>query len=114
MLKAQVLGRQPGAGGRHKERIDAEEVEKIAKEIFASQINGLPVRKVMVAQKADIAQELYVGITVDGYRGKAVVVVSTAGGVHIEETARNAPEKIASAQIDPAPAFILTRRGRFL
>ena len=105
MLKAQVLVGSRGLAGGIKSASDPKELEKIAKEIFASQINGLPVRKVMVAQKADIAQELYVGITVDGYTGKAVVVVSTAGGVHIEETARKTPEKIASARIDPGRDF---------
>ena len=50
----------------------------------------------------EIAKELYVGITVDGYSGKPVIVVSTEGGVLIEETARTSPEKIASMHIDPS------------
>jgi succinyl-CoA synthetase beta subunit len=105
MLKAQVLAGSRGLAGGIRSASTPREVENVARELFGSHINGLPVRKVMVAQKAEIAQELYVGVTVHGYTGKAVVVVSTAGGVHIEETARTSPEKIASAQIDPAHGF---------
>ncbi len=105
MLKAQVLAGSRGLAGGVRSASTPQEVERIAQELLGSHINGLPVRKVMVAQKAEIAQELYVGVTVHGYTGKAVVVVSTAGGVHIEETARTSPEKIASAQIDPTRGF---------
>src|SRR5208282_2030664 len=49
--------------------------------------------------------ELYVGITVHGYSGRPVIVVSTEGGVHIEETARRAPEKIAAIHVDPMFGF---------
>jgi succinyl-CoA synthetase beta subunit len=41
------------------------------------------------------------GITVNGYSGKPVIVVSTEGGVHIEGAARSSPEKFASMQVDP-------------
>lgn len=40
-----------------------------------------------------------------GYTGKPVVVVSTEGGMHIEEAARIAPEKVASVHIDPMFGF---------
>ena len=43
---------------------------------------------------------MYIGITVDGYSGKPVVVASTDGGVSIEETAARNPEKIVSLPVD--------------
>ena len=79
--------------------------EEIAQALLTSEINGLPVRMILVAEKADIARELYVGVTVHGYTGKPVIVVSTEGGVHIEETARKAPEKIAAIHVDPMYGF---------
>jgi succinyl-CoA synthetase beta subunit len=45
------------------------------------------------------------GITIDGYSGKPVAVVSTEGGVLIEETAKHSPDKIASVKIDPKLGF---------
>ena len=62
----------------------------------------MPVLKILVCEKVEIAKELYLGITIDGYSGKPVIVVSTEGGVLIEETARTSPEKIASIHIDPS------------
>ena len=55
----------------------------------------------MVSEKADIEQELYIGITIDGYSGRPVVVASTEGGVNIEAVAEQSPDKIASFHVDP-------------
>ncbi len=105
MLKAQVLAGSRGLAGGIKAASSPEELKELAEALLISEINGLPVRKILVAEKADIARELYVGITVHGYTGKPVIVVSTEGGVHIEETARTAPEKIAAIHVDPMFGF---------
>ena len=105
MLKAQVLTGSRGLAGGIKTAYTAEELKEMAEGLFTSEVNGLPVRKILVAEKADIARELYVGVTVHGYTGKPVIVVSTEGGVHIEETARKAPEKIAAIHVDPMYGF---------
>jgi succinyl-CoA synthetase beta subunit len=42
---------------------------------------------------------------VDGFSGKPVVIVSAAGGVRIEETARAAPEKVSTFYVDPEFGF---------
>jgi succinyl-CoA synthetase beta subunit len=105
MVKAQVLVGGRGLGGGIKSARSPEELKVVAEQILTSEVNGLPVRKILVAEKAEISRELYVGITVHGYTGKQVVVVSTAGGVHIEETVRTAPDKIASIHIDPSFGF---------
>lgn len=101
LLKAQVLVGGRGLAGGIKTVSTADELEDIAGKMFRSEIKGLPVRKLLVSEKANISKELYIGITIDGYRGKPVVVVSTEGGVQIEEVARTSPEKIASMHIDP-------------
>ena len=105
MLKAQVLVGGRGLAGGIRSASDPQELKAAAEELLISDINGLPVRKILVAEKADITKELYVGVTVHGYTGRPVIVTSTEGGVHIEETARSSPEKIASLQVDPTVGF---------
>jgi succinyl-CoA synthetase beta subunit len=105
VLKAQVLVGGRGLAGGVKTVETPDELEEISGKLFNAEIKGLPVRKLMVCEKADILRELYMGITVDGFSGKPVVVVSTEGGVHIEETARTSPDKIASFYCDPAFGF---------
>ncbi len=102
VLKAQVLVGGRGLAGGIKTATTPDELKEMAEQLLASDIKGLPVRKILVCQKAEIAQELYLGITIDGYSGRPVIVVSTEGGVLIEETARSSPEKIAAIHIDPS------------
>jgi succinyl-CoA synthetase beta subunit len=105
MLKSQVLVGGRGLAGGIKVASSPEELETIADELLGSEIKGLSVRKILVSEKADISKELYVGITVDGYLGKPVIVVSTEGGVSIEVTARTQPEKVASIHVNPTFGF---------
>jgi len=105
MLKSQVLVGGRGLAGGVKAASNAEELKEIAETLLGSEIKGSTVRNLLVTEKADISKELYVGITVDGYSGKPVIVASTEGGVSIEKTARTAPEKIASLQVDPLFGF---------
>ena len=101
ILKAQVLVGGRGLAGGIQTAQNPEELEEKAGELFGREIKGLKVRKILVSEKADIAQELYIGITIDAYAGKPVVVASTEGGVHIEEVAETSPDKIASLHVDP-------------
>ena len=105
MLKAQVLVGGRGLAGGIKAASNGKELEEIAGALLGSEIRGSTVRHLLVTQKADISKELYIGITVDGYSGKPVIVASTEGGVSIERTAHTAPEKIASLQVDPLFGF---------
>jgi succinyl-CoA synthetase beta subunit len=105
LLKAQVLVGGRGLAGGIKTVSTPEELEDTAGQMFGSEIKGLPVRKILVSEKVNIAKELYLGITIDGYSGKPVVVVSTEGGVNIEEVARSSPEKIATVPIEPKFGF---------
>ena len=102
MLKAQVLVGGRGLAGGIKTASSPDELKEIADALLTSEIKGLPVRKILVCEKVEIARELYVGITVDSYSGKPVIVVSTEGGVLIEQTAKTSPEKIAAIHIDPS------------
>jgi succinyl-CoA synthetase beta subunit len=101
VLKAQVLVGGRGLAGGIKTANTPDELKDMAEALLTSEIKGLPVRKILVCEKVEIAKELYVGFTIDSYSGKPVIVVSTEGGVLIEETASTAPEKIAAIHIEP-------------
>ncbi len=105
LVKAQVLVGGRGLAGGIRSAGSPEEVAEQADELLGSKIKGLPVRKVMVCRKVDVSRELYLGITLDGYEGRPVIVASTEGGVNIEETARKSPQKIASVKVDPGAPF---------
>ncbi len=101
VVKAQVLVGGRGKAGGVKLAHSAQEAFKVAKDIFSLHIKDIPVRKVLVAKSVDILQEYYLGITVDRAMKKAVLMISAAGGVEIEELAKNNPEKILKLYVDP-------------
>lgn len=101
VIKSQVqVGGRGKAGGIRLAR-SSKEAEEIASQILAMEIKGLPVRKVLVDEAANIEREIYLGITNDRAAKKPVLMASSAGGVDIEEVARKTPEKIILAHIDP-------------
>ena len=101
VVKSQVLvGGRGKAGGILLARTP-KEAEDLASEILAMEIKGLPVRKVLVDEAANIETEIYLGITNDRAARKPVMMASSAGGVEIEEVARKTPEKIFRVHIDP-------------
>ncbi|MEW4527894.1 ADP-forming succinate--CoA ligase subunit beta [Maioricimonas sp. JC845] len=63
---------------------------------------GKQVRTLYVEQGLDIARELYLGVVVDREVGKPVVIMSSEGGMAIEEIAEESPEKIIREHFDPA------------
>jgi succinyl-CoA synthetase beta subunit len=101
VVKAQVLTGGRGLAGGVKRADTPDEAHDAAAAILGSTIRGLPVDKVLLSRRADIERELYLGITVDGYAGRPVVVACAEGGMSIEEVAARLPEKIASLLVDP-------------
>ena len=101
VIKSQVLVGGRGKAGGNKVAKDPNEAEQIAAQILRMEIKGLPVRKVLVDEAANIVTEIYLGITNDRAARKPVMMASSAGGVDIEEVARETPEKIIKVHIDP-------------
>ena len=62
---------------------------------------GRVVNKVLVADSADIAREIYFAILLDRATAAPLIVASTQGGVEIETVAAKSPEKIIREPIDP-------------
>ena len=101
VIKAQVLVGGRGKAGGIRLAKTPQEAEEIASQILAMEIKGLPVRKVLIDEAANIEKEIYLGITNDRAARKPVMMASAAGGVDIEEVARAAPDKIIKVHIDP-------------
>jgi succinyl-CoA synthetase beta subunit len=100
-IKAQVLvGGRGKAGGIQLAR-NVEEAEEAANRILGMKIKGLTVDKVLVSEAVDIVSESYVGITTDRNAKSLVIMVSSEGGVEIEEVAKATPKKIAKMVISP-------------
>jgi succinyl-CoA synthetase beta subunit len=80
---------------------DATEARQHAEAILGMRIKGLTVERVLVVPAVEIASESYVGIVVDRAVERAVMMVSPAGGVDIEEVAATTPDQIFKQEIDP-------------
>jgi succinyl-CoA synthetase beta subunit len=101
VVKAQVhSGGRGKAGGVKLARNPAEAADH-ASHILGMTIKGLVVHRVLVVPAADIASESYVGIIMDRATQRPVFMVSSAGGIDIEEVAAKTPEKILRLPVDP-------------
>ncbi len=106
VIKAQVLtgGRYLAGGVQVAGSLTS--VADTTRHTLGLTIGGLPVQQVMVAQKVEPVQELYLGVTIDEYNGTPVAILSAAGGVSIEGVAKAHPELVVSRQV-PAIKGIL-------
>lgn len=109
VVKAQIHAGGRGKGGGVKLARGVDGVREKAGEILGMMLKthqtgpeGQKVRKVLVAEAVDIAQEYYVGVTLDRQTSQNVIMVSTEGGVEIEKVAAENPEKILKEYVDPA------------
>jgi succinyl-CoA synthetase beta subunit len=101
VIKAQVHAGGRGKAGGVKVVNSSNEVAEVAARILALSIKGLPVQKVLVVPAADIKSEAYVGLIMDRDSQRPVFMVSSAGGIDIEEVAAKTPEKITRLSVDP-------------
>ncbi|MEE6210035.1 ADP-forming succinate--CoA ligase subunit beta [Salarchaeum sp. III] len=101
-VKAQVHVGGRGKAGGIKLAEDETEAREAAEDILGMDLKGYTVEKVLVEEAVDFTNELYVGVTMDRGEGKPVAMVSTKGGVNIEEVAEEDPDAIAREHIDPA------------
>ncbi len=102
VVKSQVpIGGRGKAGGIAVVK-DADEAEREATRILSMEIRGYPVHEVLIEEAAEIKAEYYLGITVDRAKQAPVLIVSSAGGMDIEEVAEKHPDQVARVWIDPA------------
>jgi succinyl-CoA synthetase beta subunit len=105
VIKAQVLIGGRGKAGGIKVAQDRDEVEVHARAILGMDIRGFTVHEVWVEAASDIAAEYYASIVFDRAAKKPLVMLSTQGGMDIEEVADANPDAIARLHVDPLLGF---------
>lgn len=101
VVKAQVKVGGRGKAGGVKVARSPEEAAAAADEILGLDIKGHVVRKVMVAQGADIAEEYYFSIVLDRTKRRYLAMLSKEGGVEIEQLAQERPHALIRRSFSP-------------
>jgi succinyl-CoA synthetase beta subunit len=102
VIKAQVLVGGRGKAGGVKLAGSADEAERVAAAILGMDIKGIKVRKVLVAEAADIVREYYLSAVLDRAARRILLMGSAQGGVEIEQVAADHPDAIVTVHADPA------------
>jgi succinyl-CoA synthetase beta subunit len=112
VVKAQIHAGGRGKAGGVKIARSLDEAEKLAREILGKTLvthqtgpEGRVVRRLLIEEGLDIAQELYLGLVIDRGTGWPAFMASSEGGVEIEVVAAERPEKILKEFIDPSAGF---------
>jgi succinyl-CoA synthetase beta subunit len=109
VVKAQIHAGGRGKAGGVKLARSADEAASHAEHILGMKLvtpqtgeEGRIVHRLLIEEGLDIKRELYLSVLVDRATGTPIVMASTAGGMEIEEVAKEHPEKILRQAIDPA------------
>ena len=105
VVKAQVLTGGRGKAGGVKLADDPADAEAKARDILGLDINGHVVRKLWIEQASDIAKEYYLSITFDRGTKQPLFMLTTEGGVEIEQVAEENPDALARLHVDPLEGF---------
>lgn len=109
VVKAQIHAGGRGKGGGVKLVRTLEEAAATSKAILGMQLvthqtgpHGQRVRRLLIEAGSEIDRELYLGLVLDRASARVVMMASQAGGMEIEDVARETPEKIFKEYVDPA------------
>jgi succinyl-CoA synthetase beta subunit len=109
VVKAQIHAGGRGKGGGVKLAKSLDEVKELASKIIGMTLvtpqtgpQGKLVQKVYIEQGCNIEKEYYVAVLVDRATRRVSVMVSSEGGVEIEEVAAHNPDAIKKVTVDPA------------
>jgi succinyl-CoA synthetase beta subunit len=112
VVKAQIHAGGRGKGGGVKLAKSPDEAATLAEQILGMKLvtpqtgeEGRIVRRLLIEEGLDIKRELYLGVLVDRTVGAPIFMASAAGGMEIEEVAKDRPEAILREVIDPATGF---------
>jgi len=112
--------KEPSAGDKGGVRLarSIEEVEAFARQMLGATLvtvqtgpAGKQVNRLYIEDGANIDKEFYLSALVDRQTSRVSFVVSTEGGVNIEDVAHRTPEKIHTISVDPATG-IMPHHGR--
>ncbi|MFM9042762.1 MAG: ATP-grasp domain-containing protein, partial [bacterium] len=113
-IKAQVLIGGRGKAGGIKIANDAGEAREAAEAIIGMDISGprgegpFRVDQVWIEGGSDIESEYYASVILDRSEKKTLVMLSTTGGMNVEEIAEKDPEALVRRHVDPNGAFGIT------
>src|SRR3954466_9552738 len=109
VVKAQIHAGGRGKGGGVKVVKSIEDVEKEARRMLGMTLvthqtgpAGRVVKRLYIEDGSAIERELYLSALVDRETSRIAFIVSTEGGMDIEEVAHKTPEKIQTLHVDPA------------
>jgi succinyl-CoA synthetase beta subunit len=105
VVKAQVLTGGRGKAGGVKLAADPADAEQKAREILGLDIRGHVVRKLWIESASDIAKEYYLSVTFDRGEKKPLFMLTTEGGVEIEQVAEETPDKLARLHVEPLEGY---------
>ncbi len=98
-VQVQIGGR--GKGGGIALVGSPEEAEAAAARMLTEGFRGTKVTRVLVERLVDISEQFYAAISLDRSAGAYLVIVSSEGGMDIEEVARERPEALRRVHVDP-------------
>jgi len=101
VVKAQVQVGGRGKAGGIKLAEDASSAREAAEAILGLDIKGHIVHRVLVEKASDIKAEYYASVMLDRAEKRYLFMLSSKGGVDIEEVAASDPEAIAKVGVDP-------------
>jgi succinyl-CoA synthetase beta subunit len=105
VIKAQVQIGGRGKAGGIKVAKDRSQAEEQARAILGMDIRGLTVHELWVEGASEIASEYYASVIFDRSAKAPLVMLSTKGGMDIEEVAASDPDAIARLHVDPLVGF---------
>src|SRR3954469_22444936 len=105
VVKAHVLSGGRGKAGGIKVAKDADEAREHSTAILGMDIKGHTVHEVWIEEASDIAEEYYASIVFDRAAKAPLFMLSTQGGMDIEEVAEKDPTAIARPPADPLLGF---------
>jgi succinyl-CoA synthetase beta subunit len=106
VVKAQVQIGGRGKAGGIKIANNADEAESHARAILGMDIRGLTVHELWIERASDIAAEYYAAVVFDRGAKKPLVMLSSQGGMDIEQINEEHPEAIARLHVDPLVGFL--------
>ncbi len=119
VVKAQIHAGGRGKGGGVKLARSIDDVRRLAGEILGMQLvthqtgpEGQKVRRLLIEDGADIRKEYYVSAVTDRASQRVAMIVSSEGGMDIEEVAHSTPEKIITEIVDPATGLTQAQATR--
>ncbi len=105
VIKAQVQIGGRGKLGGIKVANDKQEAEEHARAILGMDIRGLTVHELWIEAASEIASEYYASVVFDRSAKAPLVMLSTKGGMDIEQVAEEDPDAIATLHVDPLLGF---------